>query len=126
MRVSKDQIDSYFKNLSLINETMPVGIKLITAQKLMVELTNELLRRDDNSSQQAFIITSQLNKLCKSYKKNSQEFKQSKPWISSRISFHSSWENTPAFWSSHAIFYAHSVEETKPSLIRSSEKLNSD
>ena len=74
MRVSKDQIDSYFKNLSLINETMPLGIKLITAQKLMVELTNELLRRDDNSSQQAFIITSQLNKLCKSYKKNSQEF----------------------------------------------------
>ena len=74
MRVSKDQIDSYFKNLSLINETMPVGIKLITAQKLMVELTNELLRRDDNSSQQAFIITSQLNKLCKTYKKNSQEF----------------------------------------------------
>ena len=74
MRVSKDQIDSYFKNLSLINESMPVGIKLITAQKLMVELTNELLRRDDNSSQQAFTITCQLNKLCKSYKKNSHEF----------------------------------------------------
>lgn len=74
MRVSKDQIDSYFKNLSIINENMPIGIKLITARKLMVELTNELLRRDDRSSQQAFTITSELNKLCKAYKKNSQEF----------------------------------------------------
>lgn len=74
MRVSKEQIDSYFKNLSLINENMPLGIKLITAQKLMIEFTNELLRRDDNSSQQAFTITSQLNKLCKCYKKKSKQF----------------------------------------------------
>ena len=74
MRVSREQIDSYFKNLGLLNQNMPTGIKLITAQKLMIELTNELLKRDDNSSKQAFTITSQLNKLCKTYKKNSQEF----------------------------------------------------
>ena len=74
MRVSKEQIDSYFKNLGLLNKNMPTGIKLITAQKLMIELTNELLKRDDNSSQQAFTITSQLNKLCKTYKKIHKNF----------------------------------------------------